>query len=227
MNRIRFAFTLSEVLITLVIIGLVAAISLSTVLANVQQNEMNAKAKKLYSTLANAMTMAKVSGNDYYYEIINNNQQTANNWFDNYIKPNFNIMKICYGTTGCWREGHTKGLNNKNHYRSYDGFLGGDSVYGILTDGTIVVANVILKSTVNSVYKVNSKDEYGTVIYFDVNGAKKPNVVGKDIFTAIWTSQGLVPAYKDATSEQIKKNCSTKETEDTAGSSCLMLHLKN
>ena len=53
------AFSLSEVLITLVIAGVIAAITLPAIHANYTEREKIAKIKKIYSTLANAMTCVR------------------------------------------------------------------------------------------------------------------------------------------------------------------------
>ena len=45
------------------------------------------------------------------------------------------------------------------------------------------------------------------LILIDVNGAVKPNVIGKDIYIMAWTENGLVPAGADKTSQEVRNNC--------------------
>lgn len=52
----KFAFTLSEVLITLVIIGVVAAITVPVLFANYQEKAIKSSLKKNYSALTQALT---------------------------------------------------------------------------------------------------------------------------------------------------------------------------
>ena len=52
------AFTLAEVLITLGIIGTVAAFTLPTLISKYQEHVIISKYKKMYSTLANAYNLA-------------------------------------------------------------------------------------------------------------------------------------------------------------------------
>lgn len=52
-SRTNCAFTLAEVLITLGIIGAVAALTMPTLMQNKNNNEIQAKVKKIYSTLTN------------------------------------------------------------------------------------------------------------------------------------------------------------------------------
>lgn len=53
----RYAFTLAEVLITLAIIGVVAAISIPSVISNTQQQEFKTGLRKAVSVLNSAITM--------------------------------------------------------------------------------------------------------------------------------------------------------------------------
>ena len=69
MNK-KSAFTLAEVLITLVIIGVVAVITLPSVFAEYREAERSGRVKKCYSTLANAMTVAKSLGSDMDFAVV-------------------------------------------------------------------------------------------------------------------------------------------------------------
>ena len=57
----QLAFTLSEVLITIGIIGVVAAITLPSVISNIQGMQYRAKVKKVYSSLSQAVNLAKAN----------------------------------------------------------------------------------------------------------------------------------------------------------------------
>ena len=62
----KCAFTLAEVLITLGIIGVVAAMTIPTLMANVKAHQYSAKFKKTVSTLSNAAKMSQAQyGFDY------------------------------------------------------------------------------------------------------------------------------------------------------------------
>ena len=46
--------------------------------------------------------------------------------------------------------------------------------------------------------------------YFDVNGDRKPNIIGKDIFIMVYDPEkGLIPAGNDRSATQVKQNCET------------------
>ena len=59
------AFTLAEVLITLGIIGVVAAITIPTVVAKYQKEETVVKLKKTYSVVNHAILQSIVENDDY------------------------------------------------------------------------------------------------------------------------------------------------------------------
>jgi len=115
MINFKKAFTLAEVLITLVIIGVIAAITVPTVVADSNQKTFEARARKVYSTLTNAMTIAKSRGADFEFEVANDSNQNMKDWYDKYLKALI-TMKTCYDKMGCWHEGDTKGLDGKVVY---------------------------------------------------------------------------------------------------------------
>ena len=47
-----------------------------------------------------------------------------------------------------------------------------------------------------------------SIIYTDINGVRKPNIVGKDIFVLTYTKErGLLPAGADETDSTVTQNC--------------------
>lgn len=217
-------FTLAEVLVTLVIIGVVAAITVPTVIANQQEVEKEARVKKAYGTIANAMTMVKAQGGDYIFDVSSDEDlNLMRNWFDTYFKPYVNVMKTCYNTKGCWTDGDTKSLNGSVARWNQTGKgLGSNIITAVLTDGTFVCIDGHTGANLTSYFGVNTITDYGIGITFDINGDKKPNMIGKDIFVAVFTQNGVVPAYRDKTKAQINADCSSSGT----GYSCIQKYLR-
>ncbi len=116
----KAAFTLAEVLITLGIIGVVAAMTLPTLIQNQQEKEKVVRLKKAYSVLNSALQRAITedgpisswSGinksdtesdapDDEKEEIIQANTETYNS-FMSHIKPYLNFVKYCnYRDASC------------------------------------------------------------------------------------------------------------------------------
>ena len=61
------AFTLAEVLITLGVIGVVAAMTLPAIVHNYKKQEIEAKVKKFYTTMAQAVKLSELENGPAYY----------------------------------------------------------------------------------------------------------------------------------------------------------------
>lgn len=209
-------FTLAEVLITLGIIGVVAAMTLPTLIGNYQKNQVISQLKKAYSTLSQAFTMATteyespeawdVSGLDSY------------GFAQKYLYPYLNISKDC-GTETTGDCEFKVSLLNSDTYNAYNT----NYVRFYLNDGTRVALRLF-----------NQGGGIWSNIYIDVNGNKNPNKYGKDIFMysinfVSPTSSNigkLLPTGGSLTREEIisdsQYGCS-KNTGTNAGTYCSAL----
>ncbi len=201
---IKKAFTLAETLITLVIIGVIAAITVPTLWADYQEKERIAKIRKMYSALSNAMYLVSINGGSPdLLGVRDDNMADLTMWFDNYIRNKLLHMKeACYNKKGCWAENGVKMMNKGTHPYDNKGVGWGHAVISVvLTDGSFVCIDPLANGNINHYYKVkvNNPSGAGLVITFDINGAKGPNTLGKDVFISVFTNKGYVPAYKNAT----------------------------
>ncbi len=219
----KASFTLSEVLITLVIIGIIAAITVPIITSNYQEEAKKSRIRKMYSTIANAMTYVKANGGDTDFEVIDDDNQAMKEWFDIYLAPYLSITKVCYNTKGCWSEGKTKYLKGGYYTWQNDGVgIGVNVISVVLNDGSFISMNVDQKGGIYSDYKVLPSQNTAMVINFDIDGAKGPNTIGKDVFAGVFTENGFVPAYKDASPSQIESDCNTNTG---TGFSCILNYL--
>jgi prepilin-type N-terminal cleavage/methylation domain-containing protein len=163
------AFTLAEVLITLGIIGVVAALTLPTLTKNYQKRQTEIQVKKTYSLLNNALEMAK---KDYdtdinNWEILHEGSiyERSEHFAKNYLIPYLSVIEEC----GNWNSGKSRcGYNSK---------LSSNQSYSfILKNGNVI--NLMAGYNPN----FQSEDVTRVEIFFDINGKKGPNVYGKDIF---------------------------------------------
>ncbi len=90
----KIAFTLAEVLITLGIIGIVAAMTLPTLIQNYKNHVVETRLQKFYSTINQAVKMAEVEYGDkkIWYEDISGALQQKE-WFNKYLAPYIKIVK--------------------------------------------------------------------------------------------------------------------------------------
>ncbi len=212
LNKRLKGFTLAEVLITLGIIGVVAAITIPSLISKVQRSQIEAQVKENYSSVAQAMRMAKADDAEDM-PVSTNNTQSMKEWFENFLAPYMKVEQVCFQTAGCW---HKKGVV-KTLYHGTPAFeteVGeGDSTlgWGTMTfrtaKGAYFDLDASAPTTSKSMFGINTTQNT-LQFYFDVNGDKKPNVIGKDIYILVYEpDRGLIPAGSDKTKEEIENNC--------------------
>ena len=89
------AFTLAEVLITLGIIGIVAAMTLPTLIMNHRKQVTVNKVKKFYTVMSQATNSAIAeygSMEDWQGFTTTRNGEEMQNWFDTYLKPYLKVI---------------------------------------------------------------------------------------------------------------------------------------
>ncbi|MBP3924423.1 type II secretion system protein [bacterium] len=89
-GRRKTAFTLAEVLITLGIIGVVAAMTLPTLMAQYRKNIIEVRLKQTYSIMNQALRFAEVDYGDmtdWDYPIFEQQGSSAYDWFQKYLQP--------------------------------------------------------------------------------------------------------------------------------------------
>ena len=186
------AFTLAEVLITLGVIGVVAAMTMPTVIKKYQEQVTVNKVKKIYSTLNQAF-MLSVKDNGYAYEWNVNNyaSSTSAKQITGYLKPYLKISKDCGTKSGClgYKE-KVNLLNGNKHTVNYDTKSNYYKI--ILSDGSYLA----IRANDGVYCSLNATSICGS-IFFDVNGGKMPNTVGKDIFDFVIYPFMIKPATTD------------------------------
>ena len=190
------AFTLAEVLITLGIIGIVAAMTLPTVINNIQDKQFRTMLKKQYSIINQALLMTYESGDD-----IPNLDQS--NWKDMifYVcriakqlkytdsglkcaeieaagesaefESQYSNSNVVWHNEGEWynKKGEPQYLNPGYLWMTF-----------MLPDGVMINFSCF-------------RD-----VFVDVNGKRKPNTIGRDIFYFHIPQGSLYPSFFDKTS---------------------------
>ncbi|MDD3236512.1 MAG: type II secretion system protein [Candidatus Gastranaerophilales bacterium] len=88
----RKAFTLAEVLITLVIIGVIAALTIPSLLNSTNQQETITGVKKVYSQLSTALQNNYAKNGESLSDIEDKCEDDSNCWYDEFYSKNFNII---------------------------------------------------------------------------------------------------------------------------------------
>lgn len=165
-------FTLAEVLITLGIIGVVAALTMPVLVGNYKKKQTVTQLKKVYSALQQSIQMSQVK----YGDIVDWDWTLdGNDFFMKYLANNFNVVKNCGINQGCWNNTGILDLTGAEYPDNPLKTSGWSSL--ILSDGTYVA---LVKQDNNHIHFV-----------IDLNGSKKPDTLGKDIFEMTMTSQAF------------------------------------
>ncbi len=199
------AFTLAEVLIVVALIGVVSTITINVLTNSIHRHVTLSKLKVVYSTLGQAFTAAYAKDGTKHFK--DGNPAQTSEWFTRMVGENLFIHKQCNGTTGCWNNG-TKLLNgNTPDSDKGSAGIGSNNVIFVTSKGFLVNMSGYNKSNMKSKAGINTSYD-GLIIYTDINGVRKPNIVGKDIFVLTYTKErGLLPAGADETDSTVTQNC--------------------
>lgn len=193
----RLAFTLAEVLITLAIIGVVASITIPTLVHNYQKTQYLSSLKKFYTNFS--QILLQVSADEGCASDLRctglfatgTNHQTLG------LKliPYFKVAKDCGVATGqgCWSasannnyDGSSVAVQTMDSWTAYK---------FITTDGMSVSINNLAPTYLDCATPTWSNGTTGNMtqtcgyIYVDVNGPKYPNYFGIDVF-GFWLTNG-------------------------------------
>ena len=168
-------FTLSEVLITMAIIGVVAAMTIPTLIQSYNEKVTVTKVKKMYYVLSNAYEMSKLENEQ---EFIPQSSAGAKKLADMF-KPYLKVAKDC-GTEdlSCLADTKYKLKSGQDRY-NYNRLTAYYKL--ILNDGSVLILRGGLA------------EKYNFEIFYDVNGKKGPNQWGYDLFEFDENNGKIVP----------------------------------
>ncbi len=215
-------FTLAEVLITLAIIGIVAALTIPTVIRNYQERQVVTSVKKAYNTLFQAFKLAEIENG-----AIDTWDQDAPANVIEMLRPHLKIIKKCNsGTKGCWAEKYYT-LQNTEAYNK-----DASCAQAILADGTFLRIYSSNNAGCKNDQSQNQESKYlqsvCAELYIDINGNKKPNSYGRDIFLFWITKYGVIPmGTKDEKYWRINNTCSRISASVENGGGCAAWVIKN
>lgn len=168
MNK-KFAFTLSEVLITMSIIGVISALTVPTLVNSYQRKAQALQLRKTVSDIENAVDMliteegkTKFSATSYY------------NNLDGFITNRLKTIKTC-----------TKDKTNEcfanENYNTINGAAG--SAFTCEGNSYVLASSAAICMT---------KSGTSVKVNIDVNGQDGPNIGGRDMFIFMINSNGEI-----------------------------------
>ena len=223
----KAAFTMAEVLITLGIIGIIAAMTLPSLIGNYQKKVVAKRLEQTYSQIYQAINMAQIDYGDmrnwetnknYNSNVEGGSEERAlivEQFVETYMKPYFNYLN----------KPGTYYLKNIGYsgYKTKDGrfYLG----------KTIEIYVMELNNGVSLLFLYNGQGDQMTypIIYVDVTGKSGPNVVGRDFFMfqldSIHTMKVLPAGYGKKREELLKlcgKNAGGKTYDNLSCTGLIM-----
>ena len=197
------AFTLAETLITLMVIGIVAAITIPSLMASYQDRSVKTATKKAQSVLSNAYKKMMAE--------------------ENVGIEDLPIIK-CAQNFSCLSENHKKYFligseQSKSKNQLPSKYLAHDTVdeQGNVTSANTTNESSFSWSNVPYIFKTTDGITYGFVsendadtidVVVDVNGNKSPNKVGKDMLLFRINNQGTIA---DVSAELDNSGCSVND----------------
>lgn len=192
-KKVKCGFTLSEVLLVLSVIGVVAALTIPTLTQNIGKDQYAVALKKQFSTLSQAFMMIQAdNGGSVTGGPFNGNNNTMLNAF----AAKLNLLKKCYdGATGCWYNSKMLYLNgsvymdNPNSSDPMENFGGANAV---LADGAMI-RFYDDGGDCTSNYGAAPINKTCGDVFVDVNGSSPPNKMGYDVYRFFVTLTGIAP----------------------------------
>lgn len=210
------AFTLTELLVAVGIIGAIAAVSIPSLMNNINKQIYTTRLKGITQTFKQTIDAQLLAKRTSTLE--NTDFSSPSQLFNNH----FDTVKYCtYDDSSCWPDMNYRTLN------------GGTTE--IIRQSTAKLRNgtTILYNEISSDQIVDGDTVYQEV-YVDLNGADKPNIVGRDLFSFYISKRGKIHAsftlksYEDQDGsnggEAIKalhiyrNNCLSGQPQDCYGS---------
>ena len=200
-------FTLAEVLITLGIIGVVAAMTLPALIQNYQKQVMLSQLKKNYAILSQAISMLRAE-----YDNVNPNQMpfVTSYWghskvfgTDAFVEAIRKYLPsswdgVVQGGNHCFQDLDKWNVKALGYGLNKSSYSDGNTHSWILNNG----ACITLRQDAGWEWTENSAVKF----IIDVNGSdKNPNRYGQDIYEFLWYGDGrLLPNKHNLTVSQLK-----------------------
>ncbi len=156
--------------------------------------------------------LSQIDNGYYVDEWYSDTEQNATNYFNKYYKPYFQILKTCSNYRGCGYESSTPWKYAKNVTYDWHMVAGTNTrFFFYLLDGQFIAVKT------GSVKDNGDTYDSEPNIIVDINGPKKPNILGRDVFFMVITDEGVKPYGYSASASTVNSNCSKSGN----GSYCL------
>ena len=191
MKKTFNAFTMAEILISLTIIGIIAALTLPSLMVNINEKVWNTQRKALHARMAQAIgSMNKL--NNFRADTAEGGHSAAYNFINDGLGSALNITKICDGVAGYGRcDFPTTAIRIQDEETFNTTTLmqptNNDPVPAVFNtvngDSIVVVYNPNCEGSTRRDFLTKKAENLVCATFlYDLNGAAKgPNKMGKDM----------------------------------------------
>ncbi|MDD3150737.1 MAG: prepilin-type N-terminal cleavage/methylation domain-containing protein [Candidatus Gastranaerophilales bacterium] len=226
----RLGFTLAETLIVIAIIGIIASIAIPTLFGTTSDAELKAAWKKVYSDLAQATQLIAVDNGGTLAGAFPGDGAGSEDLKNAYASK-LNFIKDCSGDAANGGSGSGASADGCWHDDGDWFLLRGTSRTGltrpalILNNGAFVMFSLYTSNCSSTTSSSGGDYLRCGELKIDVNGFKKPNTCGKDIFYASIISTTLIPLGARGFYEPSTTCIEGSTATDNTGYGCSALYL--
>ena len=217
----KLAFTLAEVLITLGIIGIIAALTMPSLVNKINKKHWITGYKKTYSELSQVHQLLNSESGDLYMAECRDFDDVC---LRDLFAAKMKVIESCHAVApnkcqanSTFLNGAVRGINNTVNINA--------SWPAVVTaSGYSVKFRFHISDCAEYSEKYSNMGKLTTCgwVQIDVNGLKKPNVVGKDIYFVNIYKNKLVPLPTDQrNNDTLKEDC-----EHGEGVGCSTIYLQ-
>ena len=177
----KLGFTLAEVLITLGIIGVIATLTLPTLMSNTAEREYSTALKKAVSALTEAVQMNVALENISFDEMLDSGTNTEQNSLYAFLCNRMQTEKFANAKANACDDSGDSSSGAGSACLGYGGAMESNNSAMFFRDGSAIIFN-----STHAMGDSNTKDKCmdaeGKKVtcfraIYDVNGTKKPNLV--------------------------------------------------
>ena len=201
------AFTLSEVLLAMTIIGVIAALTVPSLKRNTDSKEVLSGVQKAYSTIAQATTLLETENGPLQFWRWSDDAAIA----EMYVKK-MNTVEDCKKAGGCFKDDYETYYLNGSDATNYNN---AGSYTFATADGMVWIYDKLgtydrQTKECNGSEGAYAKNTCG-IFRVDINGSDEPNTIGVDIVCFQIRADGVYPCGGGEDAED------TDCTEDSSG----------
>lgn len=208
--KTKKGFTLAETLIAMAILGILTAITVPTLITTTNKITYVDGLKRAYLTIKTATDKIALNNNGSMVNIVSNGDSIPLR--DKYCSQLNCIKKCDYNVTGCFHsQSEMKLLNNQSILGTYNPTISSwHAASAILSNGMTLVlyADDFTPASTSQGW-----------LAIDVNGFKKPNILGRDVFSFEFTSTNIKP-NGSKWNPDYTVYCDPASTDDENGAYC-------